>query len=280
MIASNGPPQTAYLYAGEQWDPDLGTYYLRARYYSPQSGRFWTRDIVGGRGEDPSSLHKYLYCGANPANNIDPSGRAFGGVIEVLSSSLLQIWNKTKEAWVIHPIRSRILVTLSVLGGAWAGYDFYLAPGTAGLRTISGQKQSIGWSDHASAFTDILRRQAPASVRSVAITGHADEETFKIGREVVLLVGVDGSYRMNDERGDDILLELSRVLVPGAQVYLNGCHSAELARKVSTVLSNISVFGYRTYVLGGSAYRANSVVVGFGSRTEYINGQRCQDDDD
>jgi RHS repeat-associated protein len=76
LIASNAAPQTAYLYAGQQFDPDLGFYYLRARYLNPNTGRFWTMDTYAGNNQDPLSLHKYLYCEANPVNMTDPRGYA------------------------------------------------------------------------------------------------------------------------------------------------------------------------------------------------------------
>ena len=63
-------------YRGEQYDSDLGLYYLRARYYNPATGRFMSRDPEDGNTIDPSSLHKYLYGGGDPINRIDPSGRA------------------------------------------------------------------------------------------------------------------------------------------------------------------------------------------------------------
>ena len=34
----------ASFYRGEQYDSDLGLYYLRARYYNPVTGRFLSRD--------------------------------------------------------------------------------------------------------------------------------------------------------------------------------------------------------------------------------------------
>lgn len=63
-----------YLYTGEQWDADLGLYHLRARYLNPNTGRFWTMDSYEGNSSEPSSLHKYLYCHANPVNGTDPMG--------------------------------------------------------------------------------------------------------------------------------------------------------------------------------------------------------------
>ncbi|MGH2272577.1 RHS repeat-associated core domain-containing protein [Anaerohalosphaeraceae bacterium U12dextr] len=71
---TSNTPLTSYLYCGEQRDGETGLYYLRARMYDPQTGRFTSRDPFVGNGTDPQSLHKYLYCHANPVNGVDPSG--------------------------------------------------------------------------------------------------------------------------------------------------------------------------------------------------------------
>lgn len=63
------------LYRAEEFDPDLGLYYLRARYYNPITGRFMSRDPNDGDITVPASLHKYLYADGDPVNQIDPSGR-------------------------------------------------------------------------------------------------------------------------------------------------------------------------------------------------------------
>jgi len=63
------------FYTGEQWDNSAQMYYLRSRYYDPLNGRFNQMDSFAGNNEDPQSLHKYLYCHANPVNAIDPSGK-------------------------------------------------------------------------------------------------------------------------------------------------------------------------------------------------------------
>ena len=62
--------------SGEQYDPDLGLYYLRARCYNPATGRFLSRDPENGWIKLPATLHKYLYASGDPVNRIDPSGRA------------------------------------------------------------------------------------------------------------------------------------------------------------------------------------------------------------
>jgi RHS repeat-associated protein len=65
---------TQVLYRGETFDPDLGMYYLRARYAQPDTGRFWTADGFEGFADEPISLHRYLYANANPVTGTDPSG--------------------------------------------------------------------------------------------------------------------------------------------------------------------------------------------------------------
>jgi RHS repeat-associated protein len=74
-INSTGTTPNNYLYRGEQWDSDLGLYYLRARYYNPLTGRFMSGDPEDGHPWDPKSLHKYLYAGADPVNATDPTGK-------------------------------------------------------------------------------------------------------------------------------------------------------------------------------------------------------------
>jgi RHS repeat-associated protein len=66
---------TSKLYCGEQYDSNLHMYNLRARYYSPSSGRFNQRDTFGGNSEDPQSVHKYAYANGDPVNGMDPTGQ-------------------------------------------------------------------------------------------------------------------------------------------------------------------------------------------------------------
>lgn len=67
-----GQPFTFVGQYGVMMEPD-GFYYMRARYYDPQVGRFISEDPIGLEGGD---VNLYVYAGNNPVNLIDPSGKA------------------------------------------------------------------------------------------------------------------------------------------------------------------------------------------------------------
>ena len=61
-----GNTATKLLFSGEYYDSTATQYYLRARWYSPATGRFNRTDPFAGNNQDPQSLHKYLYVHNNP----------------------------------------------------------------------------------------------------------------------------------------------------------------------------------------------------------------------
>ncbi|MEP7181304.1 MAG: RHS repeat-associated core domain-containing protein [Betaproteobacteria bacterium] len=73
-MATTGSTANPYRYSGERFDAQDGLYQLRARYYDPAMGRFFTRDPFAGRTDAPTSLHRYLYAKADPVNFADPTG--------------------------------------------------------------------------------------------------------------------------------------------------------------------------------------------------------------
>jgi RHS repeat-associated protein len=60
----------ATLWRGRRIDP-TGLYYMGARYYDPNSGRFLSADPLG----HGASMDLYSYCGGDPNNGLDPTGR-------------------------------------------------------------------------------------------------------------------------------------------------------------------------------------------------------------
>ena len=68
-VNRTGATPNNYLYRGEQYDSDLGLYYLRARYYNPATGRFLSVDPLADEGQ-----RRYEYAAANPVDGMDPNG--------------------------------------------------------------------------------------------------------------------------------------------------------------------------------------------------------------
>ena len=71
-----------FRYCGEYLDLSSGTYYMRARYYQPTTGRFLTEDPIR------NGLNYYTYCKNNPVFYIDPSG-----LIDVLLTDYIKAFS-------------------------------------------------------------------------------------------------------------------------------------------------------------------------------------------
>ena len=73
LAQATGTAQTDYDFTGEFTDSS-GLVYLRARYYAPDTGRFFQQDPWDGVSEIPASLNPYLYGLNNPTRYTDPNG--------------------------------------------------------------------------------------------------------------------------------------------------------------------------------------------------------------
>jgi RHS repeat-associated protein len=80
--------ENSFLFTGEQFDVESEDYFLRARYYSPSSSRFLSRDTYDGVMENPMSQNHYLYATSNPLTYVDPSGN-MNVMTATLSTQLL-----------------------------------------------------------------------------------------------------------------------------------------------------------------------------------------------
>ncbi len=101
------------FYCGEQWDAKAKMYYLRSRYYNPLTGLFNQMDSFAGSPQDPQSLHKYLYCHANPVNAIDPSGMFLTYIGQLITWAIQGIV-RAKDAIVSFTVRAYLTVSAMV----------------------------------------------------------------------------------------------------------------------------------------------------------------------
>jgi len=122
--------------SGEQFDSDLGLYYLRARYYNPATGRFLSRDPLDGKTIDPASLHKYLYAGGDPVNMIDPTGKSivenvFNWGKSIVASVVEAKWTVTRVLCVLTAaallLHSATHFAEDAANGGWTGTFYILA---------------------------------------------------------------------------------------------------------------------------------------------------------
>ena len=65
-------------YRGYYYDSDINLYYLKTRYYDPETGRFVTIDDVKFIAPNTiNGLNLYAYCGNNPVMRTDSQGNSF-----------------------------------------------------------------------------------------------------------------------------------------------------------------------------------------------------------
>ncbi|MBI4707834.1 MAG: RHS repeat-associated core domain-containing protein, partial [Candidatus Omnitrophica bacterium] len=121
-----------FMFTGRELDSETGLYYYRARYYSPQIGRFLQRDPVGYAVD----INLYRYCNNNPLNWVDPwglckdevrIGHSFIGVLPILHTGIIIISSEFgTRSWGFNPEQFswKILIGMSVPGRIYINEDY------------------------------------------------------------------------------------------------------------------------------------------------------------
>jgi RHS repeat-associated protein len=119
-LSSTGITPNNYLCRGEEFDTDLGLYYLRARYYNPKTGRFLSRDSVDGSSVLPVTFHKYLYVGDNPIRFVDPLGKAlsdYAGAGAIALSAVVDLGQKVNIEGTIDVTQGNAVILIDNISG-------------------------------------------------------------------------------------------------------------------------------------------------------------------
>jgi RHS repeat-associated protein len=89
-----GAGEPGYAFTGREWDPGIGLYYNRERYYDARVGRFVSYDPAGSDG----GANLYAYADGNPARWTDPLGLASEDPFdEIAKSRLREIYRKCRR---------------------------------------------------------------------------------------------------------------------------------------------------------------------------------------
>jgi len=76
-VDGGGLVRIPYLFGGRRWDQVTNLYFMRARYYAPDMGRFASRDPIGFWGDAANSGNPFAYGSNNPLSGSDPFGLLF-----------------------------------------------------------------------------------------------------------------------------------------------------------------------------------------------------------
>jgi RHS repeat-associated protein len=191
LIHSTGTTPNNYLFAGEQFDADLGLYYNRARYLNVSTGRFWSQDSKDGSKWHPTSFHLYLYASQDPVNREDPSGKddlaelgaseAVGEILETNPTATLAGEHALSEAGEIAEVESNVAEgeDLAFKGGRAA--EEYLET------TLQGEGQVSVETDQGVRVLDVLTENGEAAESKVGYVRYSERVLTQISKDAEIL---------------------------------------------------------------------------------------------
>jgi RHS repeat-associated protein len=170
-LAKTGTTENEFRYVGEQWDPNIGWYYNRARWLNPAIGRFTSVDPFEGCIECGFSLHRYLYANVNPINNVDPSGEV--NTIQSTNATVVGFGILRVSANVFARVvvkQGRKITTHLMCGATVAAAK--LAEATADLHHVASNKHKSKWTQKYDKIFDLAGMTLGEWANLLYVPGH------------------------------------------------------------------------------------------------------------
>ncbi|MBC8533591.1 RHS repeat-associated core domain-containing protein [Yeguia hominis] len=123
-----------FRYRGYYYDSETSLYYLNARYYDPETGRFLNADAIIGGNVGAAGYNLFAYAGNNPISMRDSDGTIAGVddaiIVTAVILFMVCVWISTGS----------VATTLPVIQESWNNFCNTVIDGISdGLETIFGQ---------------------------------------------------------------------------------------------------------------------------------------------
>ena len=99
-----------FRYRGYVYDDETGYYYLKSRYYDPESGRFLSADHIDVMLDSKNTLinkNPYAYCENNPIIYMDPTGRAIDWAA-ILTAAVIGALISVGISWIAAAVTGQL----------------------------------------------------------------------------------------------------------------------------------------------------------------------------
>jgi RHS repeat-associated protein len=136
LTAHSGTTTTPLLFDGQYLDTEAGLYYLRARYYDPNTGQFTSVDPMVLSTNAP-----YTYASDDPVNDLDPTGQfGWSSIVRVVAQ--VAVGTAVGGGCLFLTAGWGSVACLAAGGAAVGAFDNWMDPGSS--HTLASYAWSAG----------------------------------------------------------------------------------------------------------------------------------------
>ena len=133
-----------FRYRGYVYDEETGFYYLKSRYYDPETCRFISADVLLSTGQEVVGNNSFVYCGNNPIARIDSEGEFWNVIVGAVGGAIFG----ALDAAIKQDASTSDIIVGAVTGaavGATLGIGLAIAAGgSAGATALGAIVATVG----------------------------------------------------------------------------------------------------------------------------------------